>query len=36
MIDSRPARGGSYVGESYGDFMLGGGNLQDIKTSLDK
>ena len=36
MIDSRPARGGSCVGESYNDFMLGWGNLQDIKNSLDK
>jgi len=35
MAESRPARGGSCVGESYNDFMLGGGNLQDIKNSLD-
>jgi len=31
MIDSRPPRGGSMIGENYGDFMLGGGSLQDIK-----
>ena len=36
MIDKRPPLGGSMIGESYGDFMLGGGNIQDIKNSLDK
>jgi len=30
LIDKRPT-GGSMIGESYQDYMLGGGTLQDIQ-----